>query len=173
MPPQHEPGRRAFLLTALLALLHPGPVRAGTFAAGIGAFRESLRGLGWVDGQNLVLEARYPDERYDRLPALAAELVAQRVDVVFAMGTPAIHAAKSTTATIPIVMETHGDAISSGLVSSLARPGGNVTGVSGFAPELPIEQPSTFELVLNLRTARGLGLDIPAALLVRAARVIE
>jgi hypothetical protein len=129
MPPQHEPGRRAFLLTALLALLHPGPVRAGTFAAGIGAFRESLRGLGWVDGQNLVLEARYPDERYDRLPALAAELVAQRVDVVFAMGTPAIHAAKSTTAT------------RSAAGSSPASPGRAAT--SPACPASPLSCPSS------------------------------
>ena len=153
MSPLPEPGRRAFLLAALAALLVPGPLRAqpaakvarvgilgsasaGTFVAGVRAFREGLRNLGWVEGQNLVLEARYPDERYDRLPALAAELVALRVDVVFAMGTPAIQAAKSTTATIPIVMETHGDAVSIGLVSNLARPEGNVTGVSGFAPEL-------------------------------------
>lgn len=153
MPPQLEPGRRTFLLAALAALLRPGAVRAepaakvarvgilgsasaATFAAGVRTFREGLRSLGWVEGQNLAFEARYPEERYDRLPALAAELVALRVDVVFAMGTPAIQAAKSTTATIPIVMETHGDAVSIGLVSNLARPEGNVTGVSGFAPEL-------------------------------------
>jgi putative ABC transport system substrate-binding protein len=112
-----------------------GSASAETFASGVGAFRETLRGLGWVEGQNLALEARYP-ERDDQLPALAAELAALRVDAVFAMGTPAVQAAKSRTATIPIVMETHGDAISTGLVSNLARPDRNVTGVSGFAPEL-------------------------------------
>jgi putative tryptophan/tyrosine transport system substrate-binding protein len=75
-----------------------------------------------------------------RLPALAAELVGLNVDVIFAMASPAIRAAKQTTTAVPIVMETLGDAVSTGLVRNLARPGGNVTGVSGFAPELTGKQ---------------------------------
>ena len=113
-----------------------GSAAAVTFRLGVEAFRESLRGLGWIEGHNLTFEARYPEGQYHSLPALAAELVALRVDVVFAMGTPAVQALKAATTTVPIVMETHGDAVAVGLVSSLARPGGNVTGVSGFAPEL-------------------------------------
>jgi len=102
----------------------------------IDAFRAELGRLGWHDGENLRIDARFADEHYDRLPKFAAELVQLKVDVIFAQATPAIHAAKRATATIPIVFETLGDAVSSGTVSNLARPGGNVTGVSGFAPEL-------------------------------------
>ena len=100
------------------------------------AFRERLSELGWVEGKNLVLEFRYADNRYDRLPALATELIARKPDVIFAVAAPAIKAATEATRTIPIVIETLGDALSAGVVPDLARPGGNVTGVSGFAPEL-------------------------------------
>ena len=99
-------------------------------------FRNSLQALGWVEGQNLAIEARYTGVRYDQLPALAAELVKLEVDVILALATPAIQAAKRATTTIPIVFETLGDAVSNGLVTNLARPSGNATGWSGFAPEL-------------------------------------
>ena len=105
------------------------------FAGSVEVFRQALHGLGWVEGRNLVLEVRYADA-YQRLPVLAAELVRLNVDLIFTMGSPATRAAKHTTTAIPIVMETLGDAVSTGLVSNLARPGGNVTGTSGFAPEL-------------------------------------
>ena len=97
-------------------------------------FREALRTAGWVEGQNLTLDVRYAGERYARLPELAAELVRLKVDVIASLGTPATEAAKRATTTIPIVMESLADAVSTGLVSNLARPGGNVTGLSGFAP---------------------------------------
>lgn len=100
------------------------------------AFIGRLRELGWTEGQNLVLERRYAAGRYDRLPALAAELVRLPVDVIFANAAPAAQAARQTTASIPIVFETLGDPISAGLVSSLSRPGGNLTGISGLGPEL-------------------------------------
>jgi putative ABC transport system substrate-binding protein len=100
------------------------------------AFGARLRELGWIEGQNLVVESRYGEGEYDRLPALAAELVRARVDVIFANSAPAALAAKQATATVPIVFETLGDPISVGLVSSLARPGGNLTGISGLGPEL-------------------------------------
>ena len=100
------------------------------------AFRERLSELGWIEGKNLVLDFRYADNRYDRLPALATELIARKPDVIFAVAAPAIKAATEATRTIPIVIETLGDALSAGVVPDLARPGGNVTGVSGFAPEL-------------------------------------
>jgi putative ABC transport system substrate-binding protein len=91
---------------------------------------------GWVEGRNLTLEVRYAGEQYARLPELVAELLALKVDVLATMGTPATLAAKRATATLPIVMESLSDVVSIGLVPNLARPGGNVTGVSGFAPEL-------------------------------------
>ena len=100
------------------------------------AFRQGLSERGWIEGRNLALDFRWADNHYDRLPTLAAELVALKPDVIFAVAAPAIRAAAQTTSTIPIVIETLGDAASAGLVTDLARPGGNITGVSGFAPEL-------------------------------------
>jgi putative ABC transport system substrate-binding protein len=100
------------------------------------AFTGRLRELGWSEGQNLVIESRYAEGRYDRLPALAADLVRVPVDVIFANAAPAAQAAKRATASIPIVFETLGDPISAGLVSSLSRPGRNLTGISGLGPEL-------------------------------------
>jgi putative tryptophan/tyrosine transport system substrate-binding protein len=100
------------------------------------AFIERLRELGWSEGNNLVLESRYADGRYERLPVLAAELVRVPVDVIFANAAPAAQAAKRATTSVPIVFETLGDPITTGLVSSLARPGGNLTGISGLGPEL-------------------------------------
>jgi putative ABC transport system substrate-binding protein len=101
------------------------------------AFRQGLRDLGYVEGRNLVLEFRSADGKHERYPALAAELVALKVDVIVAAGgTPSALAAKQATATLPIVFINVGDAVTSGLVTSLARPGGNVTGLSVVAPEL-------------------------------------
>jgi putative ABC transport system substrate-binding protein len=150
--PSVAPNRRTLLLGSLAALLAPpaafaqppkqarvgllGSSTAETFVENLKIFRKGMHDLGWVEGQNLILEAHYANERYDELPGLAAGLVKAKVDVIFAMAAPAIQAAKRATTTIPIVIETLGDAVGTGLVSNLARPGGNVTGVSGFAPEL-------------------------------------
>jgi putative ABC transport system substrate-binding protein len=109
---------------------------ASTSASRLEALRASLRELGYVEGRNVVMEYRYAEGKYDRLPALAAELVRSRVDVIVTSGTPATRAAKDATATIPIVMAASGDAVATGLVSSLARPGGNVTGSAFLSPEL-------------------------------------
>src|SRR5262249_50984059 len=98
--------------------------------------REALGAAGWVEGRNLTLHVRYAGEQYGRLPELAAGLVGLEIDVFVSFGTPATLAAKRATATVPIVMESLSDAVSTGLVPNLARPGGNLTGVSGFAPEL-------------------------------------
>ena len=95
-----------------------------------GAFTEGLRDLGYVEGQNLTIERRFSEGRYERLPALAAELVRLNVDVIVAPATQNPLAAKLATQTIPIVMTSGGDPVASGLVASLARPGGNVTGLS-------------------------------------------
>ena len=100
------------------------------------AFSDALRELGWVEGRNVVFEYRYAEDRPERLPELAADLVRLKVDVIAAAGTLAPLAAKRATATIPIVMTAAGDPLGSGLVASLARPGGNVTGMSLMAPDL-------------------------------------
>jgi putative ABC transport system substrate-binding protein len=100
------------------------------------AFRQGLRELGYIEGQNIIIEYRYAEERFDRLPGLASELVRLSVDVVVAAGNQAITAAKQASTTQPIVMATSGDPIRQGFVESLARPGGNVTGLSLQSPEL-------------------------------------
>jgi len=100
------------------------------------AFRQGLRDLGYVEGRNLVIEIRSAEGKLERLPALAAELVALKVDVIVAGGTPAALAAKQATTTLPIVVSAAGDPVTSGLVTSLARPGGNVTGLSMLSPDL-------------------------------------
>src|SRR5262245_2933225 len=98
------------------------------------AFRQRLRELGWVEGQSIVVDYRYAEGRVDRLPDLAAELVRLKVDLIVASaGTQAATAAKNATETIPIVMIAVRDPVGNGLIASLARPGGNVTGVSGTA----------------------------------------
>jgi putative ABC transport system substrate-binding protein len=101
-----------------------------------GAFRQGLRDLGYVEGRNLVIEDRNAEGKTGRLPALAAELVALKVDVVVASGTPAALAAKRATRTLPIVFTAVADPVTSRLVTSLAKPDANVTGLSVLAPEL-------------------------------------
>jgi putative ABC transport system substrate-binding protein len=101
------------------------------------AFRDRLGELGYVEGQNFILEFRYASGKSDRLSAQVGELVGLRVDVIVAFGAPAIMAAKNSTTTIPIVFETLADAVAMGFVPNLSRPGGNITGITGFASELP------------------------------------
>ena len=115
-----------------------GSLTAGTGAPipGITTLGDTLRELGWIEGKNIAFERRYAENRLDRLPALAAELVDLKVDVIVAAGTLAPLAAKRATTTIPIVMTAAGDPVGSGLVPNLARPGGNVTGLSLMVPDL-------------------------------------
>jgi ABC-type uncharacterized transport system substrate-binding protein len=100
------------------------------------AFRAGLREFGYQEGRNIVIEYRWAEGQYERLPALFAEVVRLNVDVIVTHGTPGALAAKQATNTIPIVMAAIGDAEASGVVASLARPGGNVTGLTFFNPEL-------------------------------------
>jgi putative ABC transport system substrate-binding protein len=99
-------------------------------------FRQGLRDLGWVEGKNIIIEYRYSEGRIDREPELAAELVRLKVDVIFVGGAQPALAAKKATTTIPIVMAYAGDPVGLGLVASLARPGGNVTGLSSLSDEV-------------------------------------
>ena len=102
-------------------------------SARIEAFRQGLRELGYVEGKNIIIEYRYAEENLDRLPALAAELVRLKVDVIVTGGGPNTRAAKEATTTIPIVMAQDSDPVANGFVASLARPGGNITGLSNLA----------------------------------------
>src|SRR4029453_13362896 len=100
------------------------------------AIRQGLRELGYLEGRTIALEVRWTEGRYERFPALVAELVHDRVDVLVVATTPGALAAKNATSTIPVVMVAVGDPVGSGLVASLARPGGNLTGLSLLNPEL-------------------------------------
>jgi len=130
----------------VIGILNTGPAGpAGPFDA---AIRQGLSETGYVEGQNLAVEYRGAEGQYDRLPALAAELVGRKVDVIVSTGgTPTALAAKSATSTIPIVFRTGGEAVELGLVASLARPGGNLTGVSMLTDELT---PKRLELLSEL-----------------------
>ena len=100
----------------------------------IEALQAGLRDLGYIAGKNIAIEFRWAEGKYDRLPELAAELVRLKVDIIVTHGTPGTRAAKQASTAIPVVMATCGDAVASGIVASLARPGGNVTGNTFSAP---------------------------------------
>src|SRR5437870_7929918 len=104
------------------------------------AFRQGLRELGYVEGKSIVIEYRWAEGKFDRLPDLAAELVRLKVDVILSGGPTATRPAKGATSTIPIVMTFDDDPVGSGFVASLARPGGNITGLSTLAPEISGKQ---------------------------------
>jgi len=120
--------RKVALIGFLCPLFKPGPPLL--------ALRQGLRELGYVDGQNAVIETRFAEEKLDRLPSLAAELVRLKVDVLVPMGPAATRAARQATTVIPIVLAGAADPVGTGLVASLARPGGNITGISSLTAEL-------------------------------------
>jgi putative tryptophan/tyrosine transport system substrate-binding protein len=114
-----------------------GPGTASVLPAAFNAFRQQLRQLGYVEGQNLTIDYRWAGERDDQLARLASDLVRLKVDAIVVEGhTPAIQAAKDATTTVPIIMAVSGDPVGTGLVASLARPGGNVTGLTILSPDL-------------------------------------
>jgi putative tryptophan/tyrosine transport system substrate-binding protein len=132
------------------------------------AFRQRLSELGWVEGQNIVVEYRFAEGRLDRLPELATELVRIKVEIIVATPTPAAVAAKNATGTIPVVMRGVGDPVGIGLVASLARPGGNVTGLS-----YSVGMETVGKALELLKTVKALGPTIPPSLVRRADELIQ
>jgi putative ABC transport system substrate-binding protein len=139
------------LVTPLASLAQPakgrmpriaflGAASASGFATQIAGLRAGLNDLGYVEGKNIAIEFRWAEGKLDRLPQLAAELVRLPVDVLVTQGVPATRAAKEATTKIPIVMAAVGDAVIMGIVPSLAKPGGNITGSTFFAPELMVKR---------------------------------
>ena len=134
------------------------------YAPQMDALRLGLRDHGYVEGKNIAIEERWADGKYDRLPALAAQLVQLKVDVIITHGTPAALAAKQTTPTIPIVMAIVGNPVETGIVATLARPGGNITGSSFIWAELNAKRLEIMKDVLPNLSRAGLlvNLDNPA-----------
>src|SRR5262249_38815433 len=118
----------------VIGYLHFGSPSA--FAYQIPAFRQGLSEIGYVEGQNVTIEYRWAEGMLDRLPALAADLIGRRVDVIAALGPPTARAVKNATSTIPIVFAVGTDPVADGLIANLARPGGNLTGISLLAADL-------------------------------------
>ena len=121
-------------------VIHIGFLRPDAPDFLLDAFREGLRDLGYVEGRNVVIESRWASGHYDRLPALADELVRLKVDIIVTSATPGAMAAKNATSTIPIVIAASSDPVASGIVASLAHPGGNITGLTLMLDDLAIKR---------------------------------
>src|SRR5260370_32027778 len=122
--------------TALPVVGLLGGTSSASSATPLASFREGLRDAGYIEGQNVVIEAQWAEGQYDRLPLLAAELVRRPAAIIVASNLPSVFAAKAATSTIPIVFISSGDPVQLGIVASLNRPGGNITGVNFFAVEV-------------------------------------
>ena len=141
-----------------------GSAPPATFASRIEGFRLGLRDFGYIEGTNISIEYRFAQGHYERLSDLAAELVRSKVDLIVTHGTPGSLAAKRATTTIPIVMASIGDPVATGVVASVARPGGNITGQSFFNPELRAKRMELLKEVMPRLTqvAVILNVDNPA-----------
>jgi putative ABC transport system substrate-binding protein len=148
-PPAARAQRMAMPVIGVLGAASP---TVPFVAAVLAAWRQGLSDTGYVEGQNVAIEYRWAEGRYDRLPALAAELVGLKIDVIVAGSIPAALAAKNATATIPIVFTNVSDPVGAGLVASLARPGGNLTGFGAITVEL---MPKRLELLSELVPQAG------------------
>ncbi len=122
--------------TALPVVGMLGASSAASSATPLASFREGLRDAGFIEGQNVVIEEKWAEGQYDRLPLLAAELVRRPAAIIVASNLPSVFAAKAATSTIPIVFISSGDPVQLGIVASFNRPGGNITGVNFFAVEV-------------------------------------
>ena len=134
--------QKAMPVIGWLSSASPGP-----FASFVAAFHQGLSETGYVEGQNVAIEYRWAEGRYDRLPALAADLVGRKVDVIAADAVTSTRAAKDATSTIPVVFISGSDPVERGLVASFARPGGNLTGIAMMVAELA---PKRFELLSEM-----------------------
>ena len=147
----------------------------------VDAFRQELSKLGWIEGKNIAIEYRFAEGKTERLPELAADLVRLKVDLIVVTATPPALAAKKATTTIPIVMATPGDPVGAGLVASLARPGGNITGLSGLGVELNTKRleilkdavPKLVRVGLLWPPGTGIGQDLQLKELRPAAVVLK
>ena len=165
----------------------------------VSAFIQALADLGWTDGRNVRMAFRWAGDDINRIRALAQELVSLQPDIIVTIGATATIALQRETRTIPIVFASLRDPVASGIVPRLNQPGGNITGFAAFEaslggkwlellseiapglkraaimfnPDLPVQQPTKFKLVINMKTAKALGLTIPVGILIQADEVIE
>jgi putative tryptophan/tyrosine transport system substrate-binding protein len=159
--------------------------RIGTIVAGqaypLDGFRSGLRDLGWLEGENIGFELRAAEGELRRLPEFANEMVSAGVDAIAVIGAVTVRAVRQAASSIPIVFAVVVEPIGDGLADNLQRPGGNVTGVTTFDPELkgcfpgelPIEVASHHELAINLSAAQHLGVTVPPELLAQAGQTIQ
>ena len=154
-----------------------GTISADSLPQRLEAFRAGLHELGYQEGRNVVIEYRWADGQYERLPALFAEIVRLNVNVIVTHGTPGALAAKQVTNTIPIVVAAVGDAEASGVVGSLARPGGNLTGLTFFNPELAAKQrdevAASHSITSSARSRMDVGTSSPSALAVLRLTIVS
>ena len=183
----------AILIVASLQLAHAQQagkvprigVLDGSTASGMAglfeAFRQEMGKLGWIEGKNITIEYRFAEQKPGRLPELSADLVRLKVDLIVVAGTGAALAAKSATTTIPIVMANAGDPVGAGLVASLSRPGGNVTGLEGLGPQLNTKRlevlkdavPRLSRVGLLLGPGASIGIDLQLKELRPAAHALK
>jgi len=157
------------------------PSTASSMAGLLEVFRQEMRKLGWIEGKNIAIEYRFAEQKNERLPELAADLVRLKVDLIVVGGTPSVLAAKKATTTIPIVMTNAGDSVAAGLVASLPRPGGNVTGFSSLNTELNTKRleilkdavPKLARVGLLWQSGGGIGQDLQMKELRPAAQALK